>query len=300
MLTARGQELLTQLKVNRGGAYDVLFAALVRQHPYLRQFISVLNQGDIVAPVISSWEEHVSPRYAANAVLAEDIADGKFDTEPMLDRIAKRLGRELDSDEIFEITQSVDRLVQEALPSATNDDTARFAKSLLEKLTGIVIPAIFRKAGMPFDFRTHRALWAIGQEFKIWTTIISHPAYAALLVVRTATIVLDEVSDTLSSIAFDYGLEKTGDGFLGKLFSAYQDVQRIKSGTFVLAWELRAVFCARFRCQPSVFNNLLDRFYNGSDEYALQLEPQRQKPQHEKTPVRARNSNIGSIRIVRR
>jgi len=298
-LTASGQELLSQFKSDRGAGYDVFFFALVAQHAYLRQFISVLNQHDIVAPVITSMEEHVSPRYATNVVLAEDVAEQRFDTESMLDLIGHRIGRKLDEDERSEIASAVDRLVCEAVPSALSDDTTRFAKSFLDKLNGIVMPAIFRKSGMGFDFRTHRALWAIGQEFKLWTVILSHPAYYAWLIVRTSTIRLNEQANALASVSFDYGLKQTGDGFLGKLFAAYQDVQKIRTGTFVAAWELRAVFCARFRCQPTVFNAFLDRSYDGSDEYALQLEIQRQKPQHE-TPVRARNRNIGSIRVVRR
>lgn len=299
ILTARGQQLLDRFKSDRGAGYDALFVGLVAQHAYLRQFISVLNHQDIVAPVITSMEEHVSPRYATNVVLAEDVAKQRFETESMLDRVGNRILRRLDEDETSEIASAVDRLVREGVPSALGDDTTRFAKSFLEKLNFIVIPAIFRKAGVGFDFRTHRALWAIGQEFKLWTVILSHPAYNAWLIVRTSTICLNEQANALASVSFDYGLKQTGDGFLGKLFAAYQDVQKIRTGTFVVAWELRAVFCARFRCQPTVFNTLLDRSYGGSDEYALQLEIQRQKPQHE-TPVRARNRNIGSIRVVRR
>ena len=189
--------------------------------------------------------------------------------------------------------------MRDALPSAFADDTTRFAKSFLEKLNDIVIPAIFRNVGMGFDYRTHRALWAIGHEFKLWIAIRSHPDYNAWLIVRTSTISLNEQANALASVSFDYGLKQTANGFLGKLFLAYQDVQKIRSGTFVAAWELRAVFCTRFRCQPTVFDTLLDQSYDGSGEYALQLEIQRQKPQHE-TPVRARNRNIGSIRVVRR
>lgn len=298
-LTPRGQELLDRFKTDRGAGYDTLFAGLVAQHAYLRQFISALNKQDIVAPVITSMEEHVSSRYATNVALAEAVAERRVDTEEMLDRIGRRIGRQLDEDERAEIAGAVEELVRDAVASALGDDTTRFAKSFLEKLNSIVIPAIFRKAGMGFDFRTHRALWAIGQEFKLWTVILSHPAYNTWLIVRTSTMCLNEQGNALASVSFDYGLKQMGGEFLGKLFAAYQDVQRIRSGTFVAAWELRAVFCARFRCQPTVFNTLLDRSYDGSGEYALQLEIQRQKPQHE-TPVRAGNRNIGSIRVVRR
>lgn len=298
-LTQRGQQLLNQFMLDRGAGYDALFFALVAQHAYLRKFISFLNQYNIVAPVITSMEEHVSPRYRTNTMLVEDVAEQRFETESMLDRVGNRLGRKLDEDERSEIASAIGRFVREAVPSASSDDTTRFAKGFLEKLNGIVIPAVFRKAGMGFDFRTHRALWAIGQEFKLWTVILSHPAYNAWLIIRTSMICLNEQTTALESVSFDYGLKQTGDGFLGKLFTAYQDIQKIKTGTFVAAWELRAVFCATFRCQPTVFNTLLDRSYDGSDEYALQLEIQRQKPQHE-TPVRARNRNIGSIRVVRR
>jgi len=298
-LTSRGRELLDQFKKDRGGSYDSLFALLVARHPYLRQFIQVLNQQDITAPVITSMEEHVSSRYRTNAALAGDVAARRFDTTEMLERVARRCGRQLDEDERSEITTGVSDLVRDAVPSALSDETTAFAKTFLEKLNFIVIPAVFRKSGMGFDFRTHRALWAIGQEFKLWMVILSHPAYNAWLIVRTSTIRLNEEANALASISFDYGLKQVGDGFLGKLFAAYQDLQKIKTGTFAAAWELRAVFCARFRCQPTAFNALLDQSYEGSSEYALQLEIQRQKPQHE-APVRAHNRNIGAIRVLRR
>lgn len=298
-LTPRGRELLDRFKTDRGGAYDSLFSLLVAKHAYLRQFISVLNRQDIVVPIITSMGEHVSSRYATNVVLAEDVAARQFDTSEMLERIERRIGHGLDEDGRSEITSAVETLVQEAVPSALSDDTTRFAKSFLEKLNGIVIPAIFRKAGMGFDFRTHRALWSIGPELKVWNVILSHPAYDAWLIIRTSTICLNEQGNALASVLFDYGLKQMGNGFLGKLFAAYQDVQKIRSGTCASAWELRAVFCTRFRCQPTVFNALLDQSYDGDHEYALHLELQRQKPQHE-APVRAHNRNIGSIRVVRR
>jgi hypothetical protein len=67
----------------------------------------------------------------------------------------------------------------------------------------------------------------------------------------------------------------------------------------VSAWELRGVFCYDNRCQLSVFNRLFDESYSGSEEYKLQLEIQRQKPQHE-VAVRAGQRNIGAVRVVKR
>jgi hypothetical protein len=298
-LTPRGQELLDGFRTDRGAGYDALFAGLVAQHAYLRQFISILNHKDIVAPVVTSMESHVSPKFTSNVALAEAVTKRRFDPKDMMDRLEQRIGCKLEEVEKSAISNAVEGLVRDVLPSAFCDDLDRFAKGFLEKLNGIIIPAIFRKDGMSFDYRTHRALWAIGQEFKLWTVIRSHPAYDAWLIVRTATISLNEELNCLASTSFDFGLQETGNGFLGKLFLAYQDAQKIRSGTFIPAWELRAVFCTRFRCQPTVFNTLLDQSYDGSAEYALQLEIQRQKPQHE-PPVRARNRNIGSIRVVRR
>jgi hypothetical protein len=102
-----------------------------------------------------------------------------------------------------------------------------------------------------------------------------------------------------TEIAFDYGLKRTGEEFLAKLHAAYQEVSGLTNATFVTAWELRSVFCFDNKCQPSVFDKLFGDSASGSVEYKLQLEVQRQKPQHENT-LRANNRNIGSVRVVRR
>jgi hypothetical protein len=67
----------------------------------------------------------------------------------------------------------------------------------------------------------------------------------------------------------------------------------------VPAWELRSVFCVDNRCQTSVFDKVFAEFYGEKDEYQVQAEIQRQKPQHE-SAVRANGRNIGSIRIIKR
>jgi len=298
VVTSAGRQLLEQFKADRAKAYDALFALLVIHHPYLRQFIGVLNRHDIVAPVISSMKEHVSPRYAANAILAEDVADGRFDHDELIERVGQRIGRRLEEDECKEITHAIENLIREAKPSALNDETTRFAKNFLNKLNDIVVPAVFRNSGMGFDFRTHRTVWTIGQEFKTWAIFRSHPEHDAWLIVRTSTLALDDERKSLATLSFDYGLKHIAAGFLAKLYAAYLELQSLSNNTFVPAWELRAVFCVQNRCQPTVFNSLLDQYYGGSDDFRLQLEIQRQKPQHEMA-VRARNRNIGSIRVVK-
>ena len=297
LVTADGRELSQILTSDRSGAYDRLLELLIANHPYLRRFIVALNRGTIFAPVISSMLDHVSKRYGMYIVLAEDVAKGEFDYENLLASLSDRLKRNLGRTEETEIREAVERLVIDSQPGAGVDDTTRFAKGFLNKLNDIVIPATLRRDGLGFDFRTHRTLWAMGQEFRVWAVIRSHPEFDGALIPLTSKISVND--NVLSNLTFDHGLTATRNGFLGKLYSSYQKLQALKQGTFVAAWELRAVFCLDNHCQPSVFNILFDESIGEPDGYRLDLEIQRQKPQHEE-PLRAGKRKIGSIRVAKR
>lgn len=298
-LMQQGTELLQAFRKDRAEAYDTLFIKLVGKHPYLQRFISVLSKGHLVAPVVSSMRDHVSDRYAANAVLAADVANGQFDRDTFMEKTEKRLGRSLREQERGSINRSVDELLAESRFSAEHDDTTKFAKGFLNKLNEVVIPAVFTADGIDFDYRTHRTLWTIGQEFRVWAVVRSHPQYDGWLVFLTSTLVLSDDETELKGISFDYGLKKTSENFLARLYAAYQKLAGVTGATFVPAWELRSVFCFDNKCQPSVFDKIFATTYSGSAEYQLQLEIQRQKPQHEE-PLRANNRNIGLLRVVRR
>ena len=296
-VTAEGRTLLQTYRSDRARAYDRLLELLSASHAYLRRLIVVLNRERIFAPVISSMRDHVSQRYATNVVLAEDLAKGQFDHESLLSLLADRLKRDLVQTEKSEIRNAVGKLVADSMPGAVVDDTTRFAKGFLNRLNDIVIPVILRRDGLGFDFRTHRTMWAMGQEFRVWAVIRSHPEFDGWLLLLTSRIAVSD--DVLAGVAFDYGLAATRDGFMCKLYAAYQKLQALRSGTFVAAWELRAVFCVDNHCQPSVFNLLFGEFIGKSGDYRLDLEIQRHKPQHEE-PLRAGKRNIGSIRVAKR
>jgi hypothetical protein len=78
--------------------------------------------------------------------------------------------------------------------------------------------------GLPFDYRTHRTIWSLGEEFKLWGTITSHPEYNGTVVYRTASIMLTPDKEQV----FDSGLKKTEENFLGKLYAAYQKLQTLR------------------------------------------------------------------------
>ncbi len=59
-----------------------------------------------------------------------------------------------------------------------SEDGTEFAKNFLAKLNDVVVPAVFRSDGLPFDYRTHRTIWSLGEEFKLWGTITSHPDHS--------------------------------------------------------------------------------------------------------------------------
>jgi hypothetical protein len=298
-LSSEGKDLIGRLKDDRKGAYDDLFRRLVAQHPYVREFIRAINRTDIVAPIISSMKEHVATRYSNHSALSADLSAGKFETKSLMTRLTERINRELQPAEEEEIGEKLREMVKEAKRSALLDDGVKLAKLILNRLNDIIVPAIFRKDGLGFDARSHRALWSLGEDFKTWATLRSHPEFQAWVIYRTATIEFGVDGTELSRLEFDHGLKQIGENFLANLFAAYQTLQSLKGNSFVPAWELRAVFCYEHRCQLTVFDKLFDQAYSGSDEYKLQLESQRQKLQHE-TPVRAGNRNIGTVRVVKR
>ncbi len=298
VLTADGKGVLTKFKEDRKLAYDELLRRLIAQHPYVRDFIRALNRTDLIAPVISSMKDHVAPRYSSHTVLATDLAAGKFETKTLCTKLAERLQRELRPSEEAEIGEKIREMVADSKRSAVLDDGSKLPKLILNRLNDIILPAVFRTDGLDFDARSHRALWSIGEDFKTWATLRSHPDYPAWVIYRTAVVELTPDGTQLAHLEFDHGLKQTGENFLTKLFSSYQKLQAAKGNTFVPAWELRAAFCYENRCQMSVFDKLFDEWSSGSDEFKLRLEIQRQKLQHE-APVRAGNRNIGSVRVVK-
>jgi len=299
VLTDDGKELIAKFKEDKKPAYDEMFRLLVMTHPYVREFIRALNRTDLIAPVITSMKDHVATRYANNSALTADLSAGKFETKSLCALLTGRLKRELKPAEDKEIETEIREMVSEAKRSAVVDDGVKVAKLILNRLNDIIIPAIFRSDGLGFDARSHRALWSIGEDFRTWGSLRSHPEYDGWLIYRTAVVELSGNGTELARLEFDHGMKQTGENFLSKLFAAYQKLQALKGNTFVPSWELRAVFCYDNRCQMSVFDKLFDQDYSGSDEFRLHMEIQRQKLQHE-SPVRAGNRNIGTVRVVRR
>ena len=297
-LTADGRALITQFKAERKGAYAEVFKRMVAKHPYVRDFIRALDRGDIFAPVISSMKDHVAQKYGSHTGLSGDLAVGKFETKAFLATLVERLQRDLTADEEAEIVEKVREMVSGANRSAVLDDGTKLPKLILNRLNDIIIPAVFRSVGLGFDTRSHRALWSLGEDFKTWGTLRSHPQHPLWLIYRTAKIGLSEDGTQLARIDFEHGINQTGEDFLKKLFTAYQTLQSVRGGTFVQSWELRAVFCYENRCQMSVFDKLFDQWSAGSVEFKLRMEIQRQKPQHEE-PVRVGKRNIGSVRVVK-
>lgn len=190
-LTGNGKALLGLLKNDRKAAYDDLFLRLVAKHPYVREFIRALNRKDFIAPVISSMKDHVDARYSSHTVLATELAAGRFDTKAFCEQLVERIQRPLRPAEQSEIEDKVKEMVNESRRSAVLEDGTKLSKLIINRLNDIIIPAIFRVDGLGFDARSHRALWSIGDDFKTWATLRSHPEYDGWLIYRTATIELN-------------------------------------------------------------------------------------------------------------
>ena len=240
----------------------------------------------------------VSDRYAANAVLASDIAKGEFDFDLLSEKIETRFGGPLGYEEREEIVKSVNRLVIEAQPKTFYDDTTNCEEFPQQAerhccASGVVRSRARIRLSNPPHVMDSRPGVCNGGSVRF------HPKYDGSLVFLTSTLTLNEGETELVEIAFDYGLKRTGEDFLAKLYAAYQKVSGLTNATFVTAWELRSVFCFDNKCQPSVFDKLFGDSASGSVEISCSLNFQRQKPQHENT-LRANNRNIGSVRVVRR
>jgi hypothetical protein len=298
-LTDRGRDMLSLLGQSPGGAYDLLFKLMFAAHPYLRAFVRAINKGSLMAPVVTSLKEHVSPKYANTIALADDVAKKNFDSATFTDNVERRLGRPLTAEERASLSSGARTLLEEVALSAATEDPTEFAKKFLLKVNDYVMPALFTTEGLVFDYRTHRTLWAFGQEWKLWLSTSDHPEFDGRLVFRTATIRPTPDGTSIDDLVFESGLMKTGENFLQKLYNAYIKVQRLTKGTYALAWQLRAVFCFDNACQESVFDRLMEVYYTGSDEFDLDLEIQRQHGQYDR-PLRIGNRKIGLVRVIKK
>jgi hypothetical protein len=293
-----GKELLSLFTNARSAAFAKLFARMYTAHRNLQAFVAVILERNLFAPITTSVKDHVGAAYSTGSALATAVADGDLDINETLRLLAQRMGRPLSEEEAAEMKAGIEKLAKDSKISARSEDGTAFAKSFLAKLNDVVIPAIFRADGLPFDYRTHRTIWSLGEEFKLWGTTTSHPDYSGTVIYRTATITLSDNGQAVKELTFDAGLKKTGENFLGKVFATYQKLQALRKSKFVNAWELRAVFCLDNRCQQSVFNRLFEEHYASSEAYSLHFEIQQSKSRHE-VPLRAGKRSVGTILVTR-
>jgi len=294
-VTVTGKDLLSLFRSNRGAAYDELFKSMYKSHPYLRSFVRAISQQRLIVPVITSFKQHISPKYGSAKQLSNDVSTKHLETDSLLSLTERRIQRSLTSEEVSGISLGIQTLLEESAYSSTGDEPIEFAKKFLSKLNDIVLPNIFAKMDLKFDYRTHRTLWAFGQVWKIWQATSAHPDYDGRLVYRTAKIRVKDTGEIVEDLIFDSGLKKTEENFLFKLFQAYQKLE----GTYAPAWALRAVFCFDNTCQESVFDTLMEAHYTDSGEYEVQLETHYQKGLHDR-PLVIGNRNIGLIRVIRK
>lgn len=300
-ITEAGSKLFNLFNESRAEAYDELFTVMYASHPYLQAFVRLLNEVHFFAPVVTSLKDHVSPRYSSATLLVDDVSKASIDIDSFFQSLERRLKRPLTSQERIDMSKNMNSLLSEvavaATLAATNEDATDFAKKFLMKINDFVLPAIFNSDGLRFDYRTHRILWSLGQEWKLWQGTSDHPEYDGRLVYKTATIEVSPSGEKVNRLSFDSGLAKTRENFLDKLHDAYLKMQRATKGTYAVAWQLRAVFCFEHRCQESVFDRLMEEHYTGSDQYELMLEFQ---PGRDSQRLRIGRRNIGLIRVIKK
>jgi hypothetical protein len=299
VVSDQGRELLARFSKDRAGAYDDLFTRMFNEHPYMRALWQTLSTDDLVVPVATSLRDHVSPRYGNSSELVNDIAAGRFDFDQFRDLLSSRLSSPLRNEEQTDIERALIDLIDNTTQAAKLEEPSDFAKKFLDRLNETFVPIIMRRYGVGFDFRTHRTLWSLGQEYQVWWATSSHPDFSGTLIFSTASLKMDlENCTSLVSIEHPTGIRALQQSFLERLYHAYLKHKKAVGNAYVPAWELRAVFCHENRCQPGVFNNLLGTYYAGSEEYRVQLEIERTRPRHE-APVIAGRRRIGSIAITK-
>ncbi len=296
-VTKEGLSLLQLFETERNSAYDKLFILMYKAHSYLRRLALTLDQKDLAVPVLSSFKDHVAPRYGSASVLIDDLSNGIFDIDPLLRNIEERISRQLEDFEIRDIKDGVQQVVDQTTAAATAEEPSEFAKKFLLRLNDVVIPVVLRRYGMDFDYRTHRTLWQLGHDFQVWWATSSHPGYRSTCVFKTAHLRISENREALDGISYPNSLATVRENFLEKLYNAYVIHNRLMGNTYVPAWELRAIFCHEQRCQPAVFNVLLEEHYKGAPPYSVQLEIERTRPRHEGA-VMVGKRRIGTIRVM--
>ena len=299
-LTEGGRHLIETRARSRAEAYDELFRLMFAAHPYLRSFVRHIAEHDLLfIPTFTSTERDLSERYARHAVLAEDVAARRVDVDTMIQRLAERTRTPLSPEQDARLRAATSRLIDDMAVAASADEPTEFARNFLARLNDVVLPILFENIGLTFDYRTHRAIWDLGAEFRLWWSTSVHPEFNGRIVFRTATIQPAQEPGTSVQFTFDSGVDALGPDFLSRLFTAYQDLQRRDGATYVHAWELRAAFCRTYRCQASAFNALFEQQFAGDGSIEIHTEIRRQWPQHEPA-LRAGNRNIGSVRVVRK
>ena len=298
-LTEAGRDLAQLLRRDRGEAYVALLKASFSAHPYMRRFVAAVARGPVLAPVVTSAKQHLSDRYGTAKALADHVAQGSFDTAALLEALARRIGRPLAQEEAEEITQGVDALVARLATSAAGEPQTEFARKMLMAINEVVVPAVLRREGLCFDYNSLRRLWLMGEEFQISWATSAHPLHDGWLTIGTATIDLDAAGERIEALRFDNSLARMREGFLERLYDAYERLQGWNRGTIVNAWELRAAFCVEHRCAPGVFDHLFAENSGGSDAYTIYKDFPRNKPAHER-PLVVGGRQIGLVRIARR
>ena len=274
-----------------------MFAA----HRYLRDYARVLaSEKFLLAPVMTSFKDHVASEYASAVSLRDEVIASKFRTSSLLEYLEKRLQRKLADEERGTIKTGIDDMLSQAPSDDIAEDATTFAKTILSRLNDIVIPAVLSEKGLGFDFRTHRAIWSLGTEFLVWCATTSHPSYDGVVIFGTATLQVCDGGHELRKIEFEASSSKLRESFLARLYQTYCGLQKLGYPTLVSAQLLRAAFCLENGSQPSTFDKLFDEQYAREDTpYEVHTEIQQQRRRHG-TSLRAGNRNIGLVLVSKK
>ncbi|ESY71879.1 hypothetical protein X743_18730 [Mesorhizobium sp. LNHC252B00] len=299
-ITEAGEELARVIKHDRAQAYSHVLKSMFEVHPYVRRFLLAASKGALLAPVVTSAKQHISPKYISAKTLAEDVAQGRFDLDGLLRTTTDRLERTLSAEEVAEIEAGMQELVSRLMTAAAAEPQSDFARKMLMAINEVVVPAVLRRAGLGFDYNTLRRLSQMGREFQVSWGTSAHPRHDGWLIFATASLAFSDDEQRLAEVRFDNGVRRMAHGFLDRLYETYSLTQEWGLGTVITAWEMRATFCFQNRCAPGVFDHLFSENYGGSETYRIDKDfPPRNKPTHEE-PLVIGGREIGLIRISKR
>jgi hypothetical protein len=245
-LTELGEELARLFMESRAQAYDLLLLKWMNSHPYFRVFMARLLNGPLFVPDVTSVQQ-VS-RAKGPITLTEKIIQSCGSRLRRTSYPAPKL--EVFSHFVTEFTASL-----EANSSLDELDNKRWLDTIEDS---VVLPALLKAEGLPFDHVTFQHLTNISQSFfsAAWTS--SYPDFEGRVIFATCEFrPLSIDTGTAIEEVIHHGTKYACKKFPEMLRRCYSRLAKVP-GDYVDAYSLRAMMCLELTMQPQVFEFCLE------------------------------------------